>query len=255
MALTDRDAVYGVVEAHVKARETGVQSDHRFRGDGGRRDLRSCCSPPTARRLRQSVPPADASGRTPLAERGESCALVGAATTMPRGWSRCGEGIAACWWARPIRSSWRMSLREAVRRPDVRHWRHATVVTPKNGVRKHACAGGRRATRWSVAAATEVLYHKPARRELQDVLTCLRHRVTLPTVRDAGSSPTPNMRSSRPMPSPRSSTDDRRGGGPHPRDRGALHASRWTELRYRYPAERLPDGSSDFFRVATARSR
>ena len=91
-------------------------------------------------------------------------------------------------------------------------------------------------------AATEVLYHSRARRPLQDVLTCIRHGVTLAT---AGR----HIRGN----------DEHDLKPPHAfaklfaDEPGAIYrsqeiASRCTfsmaELRYRYPSERLPDGST-----------
>ena len=93
-----------------------------------------------------------------------------------------------------------------------------------------------------VVAATEVLYHTRARRPLQDVLTCIRHGVTLAT---AGRRIRGN--------------DEHDLKAPHPfellwRDdpssvaRTAEIAARCdfslAQLRYRYPTERLPDGTT-----------
>jgi error-prone DNA polymerase len=91
-----------------------------------------------------------------------------------------------------------------------------------------------------IVAATEVLYHAKARRQLQDVMTCIRHGVTLAT---AGRLIRAN--------------DEHELKSPHAfaklwaDDPGAVY--RGTELvarssfdlgqlRYRYPSERLPDG-------------
>src|SRR4029453_313372 len=48
---------------------------------------------------------------------------------------------------------------------------------------RHEARLRQRAERYGLplVAAREVLYHTPARRPLQDVLTCLRHQVTLAT--------------------------------------------------------------------------
>ncbi len=98
------------------------------------------------------------------------------------------------------------------------------------------------AARIPLVAATEVLYHSRARRPLQDVLTCIRHGVTLAT---AGRLIRGN--------------DEHDLRAPHAFHKlyadepGAIArtldiAQRCTfslgELRYRYPSERLPDGST-----------
>jgi error-prone DNA polymerase len=93
-----------------------------------------------------------------------------------------------------------------------------------------------------VVAATEVLYHTRARRPLQDVMTCIRHGVTLAT---AGRLIRGN--------------DEHDLKGPHAYaklwadDPGAVYratelAARCAfdlgQLRYRYPSEHLPDGTT-----------
>jgi error-prone DNA polymerase len=101
-----------------------------------------------------------------------------------------------------------------------------------------------RARAWHipVVAAGEVLYHSRARRPLQDVLTCIRHGVTLATAgrrirgndehdlksphsfaRVWGDDPTAVLRSLEVA------------------ERCNFHLG---ELRYRYPTERLPDGTT-----------
>ena len=54
--------------------------------------------------------------------------------------------------------------------------RRAEEVRREACLRRHAGRAG-----LPLVAATEVLYHTPARRDLQDVLTCIRHGVTLAT--------------------------------------------------------------------------
>ena len=93
-----------------------------------------------------------------------------------------------------------------------------------------------------VAAAHEVLYHTKSRRELQDVLTCLRHKVKLA---DAGRLLRPNDEHAlkTPVAFRRLFEDDPAGVA-----RTLSIAERCTfdlgQLRYRYPAETLPDGAT-----------
>ncbi|MEM7202707.1 MAG: error-prone DNA polymerase [Planctomycetota bacterium] len=93
-----------------------------------------------------------------------------------------------------------------------------------------------------VVAATEVLYHTVARRPLHDVLTCIRHGVS---VHDAGCHTRPNAEHALLAPSAMHArfTDDP----------AALAATRAVaeraafsldDLHYRYPSERLPDGTT-----------
>ncbi len=91
-----------------------------------------------------------------------------------------------------------------------------------------------------LAAATEVLYHHRDRRRLQDVVTCIRRRTTLPA---AGTLLRPNAEHD--LKSPAAFA---RLFGDRPELVAATRevADRCTfslaELRYRYPSERLPTG-------------
>ena len=91
-----------------------------------------------------------------------------------------------------------------------------------------------------LAAATEVLYHHRDRRRLQDVVTCIRRRTTLPA---AGTLLRPNAEHD--LKSPAAFA---RLFGDRPELIAATReiADRCTfslaELRYRYPSERLPTG-------------
>nr|MBA3820176.1 hypothetical protein [Deltaproteobacteria bacterium] len=93
-----------------------------------------------------------------------------------------------------------------------------------------------------LVAANEVLYHSRARRPLQDVLTCIRHGVTLATAgRKIRGNDEHDLRA--PHAFARLYHDD-----PAIVQRSLDVAARCTfslgELRYRYPSERLPDGST-----------
>ena len=93
-----------------------------------------------------------------------------------------------------------------------------------------------------LVAATEVLYHAPSRRDLQDVLTCIRHGVTLAT---AGRLTKPNAEHG--LKSPDAMTRlfaDDPALVDRTREVAARCAFSLAELRYRYPAERRPDGRS-----------
>jgi error-prone DNA polymerase len=101
------------------------------------------------------------------------------------------------------------------------------------------------------AAAAEVLYHVPGRRPMQDVLTCIRHGVSLAT---AGRLLKPNAEHALKSPAQFAElfADD-----PESVERTLEVAERCafslSEIRYRYPAEKLPDGttSSEWLRTLT----
>ncbi|HKQ61579.1 MAG TPA: error-prone DNA polymerase, partial [Candidatus Polarisedimenticolaceae bacterium] len=104
-----------------------------------------------------------------------------------------------------------------------------------------------------VAAGHEVLYHKPARRELQDVFTAIRHGVKLV---DAGRLLAPNAEHALKPPQAFARLfEDDPGAVALTREIAARCAFTLGQLRYRYPAERLPDGknSTEWLRELTYR--
>jgi len=100
------------------------------------------------------------------------------------------------------------------------------------------------AAAWNLplVAATEVLYHSPSRRDVQDVLSCIRHGVKLS---DAGRRIRANAEHALLAPDAfaRAYSDE-----PAAIARTCEIAERCTfsmaDLRYRYPSERLPDGTT-----------
>ena len=115
--------------------------------------------------------------------------------------------------------------------------RRADDIAREARVRARAKAAG-----IQLVAATEVLYHTRARRPLQDVLTCIRHGVTLAT---AGSRIRGNDEHDLRAPHAfgRLYADDAAAIA-RTLDVAARCSFSLGELRYRYPSERLPDGST-----------
>jgi error-prone DNA polymerase len=104
-------------------------------------------------------------------------------------------------------------------------------------VRARAAAAG-----LPLIAATEVLYHSRARRPLQDVLTCIRHGVTLATAgRRIRGNDEHDLRA--PHAFARLFTDEP-GAVARTLDVAARATFSLAELRYRYPSEHLPDGTT-----------
>ncbi len=237
MALTDRDGVYGVVEAHGKARELGVPLI-----------------------LGSEVSVDDGSTLVLLAmDRGgyaNLCRLITA------GRSRCKKGESRVAWsevcahAPGLVALWggdrsllvnpadptfvAGDLRDAFGdRLYALASRHRRAEEPRQEARLR-----RRARRYGlpVVAGMEVLYHRPSRRDVQDVLTCIRHGVTLP---GAGRLTRPNAEHALKAPYAFTSLfhDD-----PAAVQRTLEVAGRCSfslaALRYRYPSERLPDGQT-----------
>ncbi len=115
--------------------------------------------------------------------------------------------------------------------------RRADDVTREARIRARAVAAG-----IPLVAANEVLYHTRARRPLQDILTCIRHGVTLTT---AGKKIRGNDEHD--LRAPHAFTRlfaDEPGAIARSLEIAARCSFTLGELRYRYPSERLPGGST-----------
>jgi error-prone DNA polymerase len=242
VALTDRDGVYGVVEAHVRARELGIRLI-----------------------VGSEVTLDDGSTLTLLAMNREGYANLCRLITLgrrrsPKGESRVGwdevathaEGLLALWGgersllASPVDPAFvAQGLREAFGdRLCALLARHRRAEEPAAELRLR-----RRAERYRlpVVAGTEVLYHSPARRDLQDVLTCIRHGVALA---GAGRRIRPNAEHA--LKSPHAFTSlfaDDPGAVARTREVADRCEFSLAALRYRYPCERLPDGTTSSARL------
>ena len=239
LALTDRDGVYGVVRAHVRARELGV---HLILGaqmtltDGAhvillamdRGGYANLCRLITRGRLRH------AKGACSVT-RDDVCELAGGLIALWRGADGCLADTAAnhdTALPGPLRDAFDDRLYALL----ARH-RRADDVPREGWVRTQARAAG-----IPLVAGAEVLYHTPARRDLQDVLTCIRHGTSLYR---AGRRTRANAEHDLKAPAAFGTlyADD-----PAAVERTLEIADRCTfslsEIRYRYPSERLPDGAS-----------
>ena len=258
IALTDCDGVHGVVRAHIKAQELGV---HLI--IGAELTVSALSGAPV------SIP---ASTVSPSSRPTSACVLL--ATTragyanlcrlITTGRRRCPKGSSVVTWrelcehAPGLIALWGGDRSLLVHDGDPHtatvagmlrdaFGERLYVVLPRHRrpeeVRQEACARRHaERARLPLVAATEVLYHTPARRDLQDVLTCIRHGVTLAT---AGRLTKPNAEHD--LKSPAAMTR-LFADAPALVERTLEVAARCTfsltELRYRYPAERLPDGRS-----------
>jgi error-prone DNA polymerase len=237
IALTDRDGVYGVVHAHRRAQELGVRllvGSQVSIDDGSqivllatdRRGYATLCRLVTRGRLRSEK------GRSSVSW-DEVCAHADGVVAL---WG--GERSAITGPVEPLHvaASLKDAFGDRLYAMAARH-RRAEEVEEEARLR-------RRAARFDipVVAAVEVLYHSPARRPLQDVLTCIRYGTRLTTV---GRLTRPNAEHA--LKPPRTFVDL------FDDDFAAVSrtieiADRCTftlaELRYRYPSERLPDGQT-----------
>ncbi len=238
LALTDRDGVYGVVRAHVRARELGVH-------------LMCGAEMSLAGGARVVLLAADRAGYANLCRlitRGRRRHAKGECSVTAD--EVCGHagGLLALWpgahWAaetdadrdRPALAALRDAFGDRAYGLLARH-RLAAEVPREGWLRARARKIGLR-----LAAATEVLYHDPARRDLQDVLTCIRHGTSLAR---AGRRLRANAEHGLKAPAAFAELyrDD-----PAAVARTVEIADRCrfslAEIRYRYPSERLPDGDT-----------
>jgi len=234
LALTDRDGVAGIVRAHVKARELGVKllvGSEVTIDDGStivllardREGYANLCGLVSRGRLRSPKGSSRVEWREVCEHARGLLALAGAVLgreVPPRGvlddlCSAFGEHLFAL---------------------VVRH-RRAEEVESERRLRERAKRLG-----LPTVAASEVLYHRPDRRRLQDVLTCIRHGVVLSR---AGRRLAPNAEHYlvAPVAFAELFRDD-----PLAVERTREVAARCSfsmgDLRYRYPLEKLPDGQS-----------
>ncbi len=235
LAVTDRDGVYGVVRAHVKAKELGVPlvvGAEVSVDDGScvvllamdRAGWGNLCRLLSTGRLRSPK------GQS-VVEWGEVCAHAG--------------GLVALWGGARGRLSWKGEvdvvagdLRDAFGdRLYALVTRHRRADEPEAERRLLA-----RARRYGLApvAAVEVLYHRAHRRRAQDVLTCVRHGVRLTEARTLLR---PNAEHALVSPA---QFEARFADLPAAVERGeevaARCAFRLDHIRYRYPAETEGDG-------------
>ncbi|MDP8223100.1 MAG: error-prone DNA polymerase [Candidatus Lernaella stagnicola] len=246
LAITDRDGVYGIVRAHVRARELGMRiiiGAQVSLEDGtmivllaeNRAGYANLCRLLTKGRLRHA--------------KGES-------SVTWREVAAHAEGLLALWGGEPSLltgeedpTAVAVLLREAFAdRLYALHARHLLAA----GKQREALLKSR-AERFGMplVAAPEVLYHITSRRPLQDVLTCIRHGVTLHTVGDL-TRPNAEFALRSPYMFNKLYEDD-----PDAVRRTEQIADRCTfsldEIRYRYPSERLPSGltSTQWLRQVT----
>ncbi len=237
IAITDRDGVYAVVHAHKRARELGV---HLIIGS--------------------EITVDDDSSIVVLAENragyANLCRLISKGRLRcEKGRSRVtwlevaehAEGMVALWGgARSLLTSTiepmhvAASLKEAYGdRLYAMVSRHCHAEELEQEVRLRA-----RAKRYELptVAAVETLYHTPARRPLHDILTCIRHGAKLSAI---GRLTRPNAEHA--LKTPHAFVElfsDDYDSVARTAEVAGRCSFTLSELRYRYPSERLPDGSS-----------
>ncbi|MEE2637456.1 MAG: error-prone DNA polymerase [Acidobacteriota bacterium] len=266
LAVTDRDGVYGVVRAHVRARELGVHlilgaqmtlvpRDRLPTGDGDPRSSKRSRSE-TSGKVSERVPhvvllAADRAGYANLCRlitRGRLRHAKGDCSVALDEICEHAGGLLALWsgdhWGSetqaeadtPILATLHEAFGDRCYGLIARH-RQAKEVPREGWLRTRAHQAG-----VSLVAGTEVLYHAPARRDLQDVLTCIRHGTSLHHV---GRRTQANAEHDLKTPFGFSTLySDDQAAVERTNEIAARCRFSLNEIRYRYPSERLPDGAT-----------
>ncbi|MGN6718475.1 MAG: PHP domain-containing protein, partial [Candidatus Binatia bacterium] len=265
LALTDRDGVYGVVRAHVKAREVGLKtiigSEVTIDDDStivllaqDRGGYANLCRLISKGRLRSEKGESSVKWDEVCAHGAGLIALWGGNTFIQKrginglqenldsrlrgndGQEDSSDSVASEADFDEVLASLRDAFGDRLYIMLARHRREEEVV--------HESELRERAQRFGVpwVAANEVLYHTPARRRLQDVLTAIRHGIP---VASCGRRLKPNTEYALkpPYAFAKLFADDSAAGA-----RTLEIAERCSfslsEIRYRYPSEQLPDGTT-----------
>jgi error-prone DNA polymerase len=245
LAVTDRDGVYGIVRTHLKARELGLHlivGSELTLDDGStflvlvrdRAGYANLCRLVTKGRLRHKKGTCVVTWNEVCEHAPGLLGLWGGARSSLVHPTRYTPEL-----AEQLHEAFGDGLYAMVARH--RHWSEPPAEAL---LRERAAQHG-----LPLVAANEVLYHMTARRPLQDVLTCIRHGVSLS---NAHTLLKPNAEHVLKSPHALAGlfADDLPALA-----RTAELAERCTfsldQLRYRYPSERLPDGatSSDWLRT------
>lgn len=237
LALTDRDGVYGVVRAHQKAKEVGLKlilgAEMTLADDStllllsaSREGYGNLCQLISTGRLRS---PKGVS----CVELEEVCAAAAGLVAIEAGpRSRLGQEREPGRSVEMLREAFGDRLYAMV----ARH-QEAEDARREQRVRERAAKYG-----LPTVAGIEVLYHDPSRRQLQDVVTCIRHGVTLST---AGRLIRGNSEHAILSPTgfEKRFADDLDSVW-RTEEIADLCTFSLDEIRYRYPSETLPDGTT-----------
>ncbi|MCP4601788.1 MAG: DNA polymerase III subunit alpha [Proteobacteria bacterium] len=239
LSLTDRDGVYGIVRAHVKASELGVKLI-----------------------IGSEITVDDGSTIVLLAQdrRGYSnlCRLISAGRLRcPKGESRVdwseicnrAQGLIALWGgSRSLLTGETYPTSAAALLKDAFGDRLYAMVARhlRSEETREEARLMDRALRFDLplVAANEVLYHTPARQPLQDVLTCIRERCTLKTAKRRIKPNAEHFLKSQSL--FESLFSDIPEAVYRIEEVTEACGFSLSQIRYRYPAEKLPDGTTSF---------
>ena len=260
LALTDRDGVYGIVRAHQKAQELGVRMIHGAQvtivhDDAANPEFEQTPSSTNSTNPHDNTPHSIVLLAQDRAGYGNLCRL------LTRGRRRCEKGTSRAKrselheFSAGLIALWDGALPHPETLRDAFEDRLYAMVTRHRHVSDHEREAALRNTAAHLniptVAATEVLYHNTSRRPLQDVLTCIRNHTTL---HNAGTHTKPNAEHGlRPTVTFAKLFEDDLASVARTTEIAARCTFDLAALRYRYPSESLPDGttSMDWLRKLT----
>jgi error-prone DNA polymerase len=242
LAVTDRDGVYGIVRAHVKAREFGLRlifGSEISIDDGSsivllaqnRSGYANLCRLLTAGRLRS--------------EKGESVVswdeVCRHATNLIALWGGDSSLLVREEEPADIIGLLRDAFGDRLYGMIARHRREAEIAQ-EGRLRERA-----KRYVFPLVAANEILYHSSARRPLQDVLTAIHHGIPVASCgRRLKANAEHDLKS--PYLFARLFDDDA-GAVARTLEVAERCAFSLDEIRYRYPSERMPDGTTSAQRL------
>ncbi len=243
LAITDRDGLYGLPRAHLHGCTVGVeilcgaQLSVGTPPRGARTRPTAAFDPgPTDPLVLLALDPAGYANLCRLISRARLRCPKGRAVASPADVVRFAAGLCALaptpHTIPPLADAFRGRLYALV----TRHLREEDAAA-ELALRRTAARYG-----VPVVAGTEVLYHVPARRPLQDVMTCIRHRTTLDAA-GAHLRPNASFHLRAPAAFRRLFADDPAAVA-RTREVAERCAMRLSDLRYRYP-ERTVAGDRD----------
>ncbi len=249
VAITDRNGLYGLPRAHLHAKKHGIKllvgaelSLELPRTSGRASRIQKVGAPrnmqPQAAPLVLLAPDASSySALCRLISRGHTRGKKGECLIAPEDIAEFSSELLALLPHPELLGALKPIFEERLYALCVRHLRPSD--------KDSEVALREEASRWNVpvVASTEVLYHEPSRRPLQDVITCIREKCTLST---AGRKIKPNAEHFIKSPA---KMEKLFADMPDALYRSAQLAELFTfdlsHVRYRYPAEKVPHGVSE----------